>query len=237
MGTTATTTDVQNTELATTPAEQAQPTAIESLPVSPHLTPKQLDYGVFWVSKTKTKKDGTKYQVDALKAITDEKEINDAKKNGTFAFSQTISWNEALDVEGCHEVIPDEKEFVKNFNDGTKTSRVTPRMKRMFEALVDVVQADGSKVKVPAFQPIEGVLPVYKLLQEEATRKTKTKEERIRETLRKLPGLMNATDEELDKFFAFAKQSGMLPDVDVAEDEDESEEDESESEAPVQPTA
>jgi hypothetical protein len=230
MGTTATVQDSnqQPQEQATGEEQQVQAQP-EALPVSSHVTPKQLDYGVFWVRKTKKRKDGTEYQVEALKAITDEKEINESKQNGTFAFSQTIGWNEALDIEGCHEVIPDAKEFVKNFNDGTKTSRVTPRMKRMFEELVDAVNEQGVKTKVPVFQPITGVLPIFRILQETATRKTKTKEERIRETLRKLPGLTDASNEELDKFFAFAKQSGMLPAL-TAEVEAESEDDESEDE-------
>jgi len=235
-------------ELATTTAQTEN---IPQLPVSENLRPKRLDYFVVKTNETKKKKhNGIEVEVPVYRAFTtekSEKQLTDAKAEGRLEYEQSVVYNEALNKEGMFETLPDEKQLVKNHNDGLKSSRVGPRMKRILEACKWVTNPEtGEDEYILSFQPKDYVLPIHEELMGKASRSRKSKAEFILEGLRRSPMFKGATDEQIWAFFEQAKAANIsMPGItDITaddDDDDEVEEDDDDasdvtSEAAAQPT-
>lgn len=97
-----------------------------------------------------------------LKAISREKDIEEAKKKGTVALEQTFSYDRAGNVSGISQVIKDEDEATNIFNAGLKI-KLNSRIKAMLEE----TDEEGN----PAFQPVEGTFDMRDELNEPAQRR------------------------------------------------------------------
>lgn len=97
-----------------------------------------------------------------LKAISREKDLEEAKKDGTLLFEQSMSFDRAGALSGISSIIKDEEEAVNIFNSGLKV-----KLNSKVKALLEDVDEEGN----PTFQPVEGNYDLRDLLNEPAQRR------------------------------------------------------------------
>lgn len=142
--------------------------------------PTTVTYAAFTVTKEIKNEDGSVTKEQSIKSTMRDKEIEEAKKNGTFLFEQSFSYDLAGTPEGIAQLGIPEDEIVAIFNNGLKA-----KIGRLIVQTMQEQDANGDA----AFQPVEGNFDARSYGAEVTGRRGMTDVEKAINTLKKLNGV------------------------------------------------